>query len=125
MLFTSWRQRNLKAEDDMGTVTHIGRAKFAIGDLIYHRMFKYRGVVIDVDSTLQLTDEWYDAVARSRPPKDRPWYHVLVHGAAHVTYVAERNLQRDASLEPIDHPMVTHFFSKLENGRYVRETRSN
>lgn len=109
----------------MGKVTYINRANFSIGDLIYHRMFKYRGVIIDVDPTFQLTDEWYEAVARSRPPKDKPWYHVLVHEASHATYVAERNLKSDESMDPIVHPLVTQFFTKFENGRYIRESSSN
>ena len=29
---------------------------------------------------------------RRLPPKNQPWYHVLVHGADHTTYVAEQNL---------------------------------
>jgi len=56
-----------------------------------------------VDETFQGSDEWYDEVARSRPPKDKPWYHVLVHGASHRTYVAERHLEPDVSGEPIEH----------------------
>ncbi|MCH8891015.1 MAG: DNA-binding protein, partial [Myxococcales bacterium] len=32
----------------MGTVTNITRAQFAIGDLVHHRLFDYRGVIVDV-----------------------------------------------------------------------------
>jgi heat shock protein HspQ len=92
----------------MGTVTRINCAGFSIGDLIRHRLFEYRGVVVDVDSTFQLAEEWYEAMAKSRPPKDKPWYHVLVHGSTQITYVAERNLERDASAKPISHPMIGH-----------------
>lgn len=109
----------------MGTVTKISRAKFSIGDLVHHQLFNYRGVVVDVDATFQSTTEWYETVAKSRPPKDEPWYHVLVHGATHSTYVAERNLERDASTEPITHPMVGQIFTRFEDGRYFREGRAN
>lgn len=109
----------------MGTVTSISRSKFSVGDVIHHQLFDYRGVVVDVDATFQSTEEWYEAVARSRPPKDKPWYHVLVHGAVHSTYVAEKNLEHDASVEPISHPMLGQFFSRFEDGRYVREGRAN
>ena len=104
----------------MGNVTNITRAKFSIGDLIHHQLFDYRGVIIDVDQDFQGADDWYEKVAKSRPPKDKPWYHVLVHGSIHGTYVAEQNLERDESAEPIDHPMVGQFFSTFENGKYVR-----
>ena len=109
----------------MGTVTNISRGRFSVGDLIHHRLFDYRGVIADVDVTFQLSEEWYEAVARSRPPKDKPWYHVLVHGAAHMTYVAEQNLARGLVAEPIDHPLIPQFFSRFEDGRYVRGGRVN
>jgi heat shock protein HspQ len=109
----------------MGTVTSMSRAKFTVGELIHHRLFKYRGVIVDVDPTFQLSDEWYEAVAKSRPPKDKPWYHVLVHGEAHTTYVAEQNLVGDANTEAISHPLISHFFSGFEGGRYVSDTRTN
>lgn len=104
----------------MGTVTNITMVKFSVGELVHHRLFDYRGVIVDVDPNFQGTEEWYEAVARSRPPKNKPWYHVLVHGAAHSTYVAERNLESDDSVEPINHPMLEKFFSKFENGTYIR-----
>ena len=77
----------------MGTVTDIFRVKFSVGDLVHHRIFNYRGVIVDVDRNFQSSEEWYEIVAKSRPPKNRPWYHVLVHGSDHSTYVAERTLK--------------------------------
>jgi heat shock protein HspQ len=104
----------------MGTVTDIVRPKFAIGELVHHRRFKYRGVIVDVDPRFQATEEWYQAVALSRPPKNKPWYHVLVDDAIHSTYVAERNLEPDKNTDPITHPMLWRIFSRLEGGRYIR-----
>lgn len=94
------------------------KARFGVGQLIRHARFDYRGVVVDVDPTFSGTDEWYESVARSRPPKDRPWYHVLPHGATHMTYVAERNLEEDPSSEPVDHPLLSVFFGLFSEGRY-------
>jgi len=93
--------------------------KFAIGQLVKHLLFDYRGVVVDVDATFQGTEAWYEQMARSKPPKDNPWYHVLVHNAQHMTYVAERNLVMDKTHKPIDHPLVEAFFSDFKNGHYV------
>lgn len=109
----------------MGTVVDFRTAKYSIGDLVVHRLFEYRGVVVDVDATFQSTDEWYTAMAKSRPPKNKPWYHVLVHGADHSTYVAEQNLAADASAEPINHPMIEQFFAGFEDGRYIYVDQSN
>jgi len=94
--------------------------RFGVGQLVEHQLFGYRGVVVDVDATFQLTEEWYRDVARSRPPKDRPWYHVLVDGGEHMTYVAEQNLGEDASDEPVSHPWLGRFFDRFSSGRYHR-----
>jgi len=95
--------------------------RFAIGELIHHRRFDYRGVIVDVDPEYRGSEEWYELVARSRPPKDAPWYHVLVHGASHATYVAERHLEPDPSGEQIQHPALGDFFDRFEHGRYVSD----
>ena len=94
--------------------------KFNIGQLIHHRLFEYRGVIVDVDATFQGTEEWYEQMAKSRPPRDEPWYHVLVDEAQHTTYVAERNLKSDELNDPINHPLLDHFFSDFRDGRYIR-----
>jgi len=98
--------------------TDMKLAKFSIGQCIEHRLFNYRGVVVDVDPEFQGSDDWYDEVARSRPPKDEPWYHVLVHEAGRETYVAERNLTQDDSSEPVSHPLVDEFFTGFDQGVY-------
>ena len=95
------------------------RAQFMIGQLVHHKLFGYRGVIIDADPVFSETEEWYEHVARTRPPKDRPWYHILVHETGERTYVAERNLRSDTSHLPIDHPAVHHFFSDFRDARYV------
>ena len=95
------------------------KPKFFIGQLISHRRFGYRGVIVDVDPVFQGTEEWYEQVARSRPPKDRPWYHVLVHEAEHSTYVAEQHLDVDRDGGQVDHPALGRFFGRFSNGRYL------
>jgi len=101
------------------------RARFSIGQTVHHRLFDYRGVVYDVDPWFSGTEEWYEQVARSRPPKDEPWYNVLVDGGEQETYVAERNLEADASGEPIRHPGVAHLFGELKDGAYVAKRPAN
>jgi heat shock protein HspQ len=101
------------------------RARFAIGQLVNHRLFGYRGVIHDVDPTFQGTDEWYQAMAKSKPPRDRPWYRVLVHGSVHETYVAERNLDADEAGEPVNHPLVETIFDSFHDGAYHIERAVN
>ena len=100
-------------------------AEFEVGQVVHHLKFGYRGVVFDVDPRFQGTEEWYEQVARSRPPKDKPWYHVLVHDAAHTTYVAERHLEPDPTGGPIHHPLLAQLFGSFENGRYRTERTIN
>ncbi len=71
------------------------RNKFHPGQVIHHKLFDYRGAIVGVDETFQLSEEWYEHVARSRPPKDQPWYHVLVHGGGphHLRGRAEPGVQ--------------------------------
>lgn len=101
------------------------RCRFGVGQLVHHKLFDYRGVVFDVDATFQGSEEWHETVARSRPPKSEPWYHVLVHQAVHTTYVAERNLEPDDSGTPIQHPALEHFFDDFCDGLYLRRKSTN
>ena len=100
-------------------------AQFFIGQQVQHRLFKYRGLIYDVDPVFMGTEEWYEAMAKSRPPKDAPWYHVLVHEADHTTYVAERNLMSHAGTGYIDHPLLAQYFNGFEEGVYRPVNRAN
>jgi heat shock protein HspQ len=101
------------------------QAKFSIGQCIYHRLFHYRGVIVDVDPVFSGSDEWYEQVAKSRPPKDEPWYHVLVHDEGNETYVAEQNLSGDDSNEPVNHPLLEEFFVDFDKGVYLTGRQAN
>lgn len=105
--------------------THTSFARFSVGDVVHHKAFDYRGVIVDVDAQFMLSDEWYEQVAKSRPPKDQAWYRVLVDNANLETYVAERHLELDDAGEGINHPLVDAFFSRFVNGRYLNDNRMN
>ncbi len=100
-------------------MSSITQARFQIGQIVEHRLFNYRGVIFEVDPVFSLSEDWYEQMARSRPPKDRPWYHVLVDNGVHTTYVAERNLVPSANLDQIHHPALTEYFSAFKNGLYL------
>ena len=60
------------------TAPLIGRARFAPGDIVRHRMFDFRGVVFDIDPVFANSDEWYEAIPEEiRPAKEQPYYHLL------------------------------------------------
>ncbi|MBF0447446.1 MAG: heat shock protein HspQ [Magnetococcales bacterium] len=96
----------------------IPSSKFFVGQVVYHNLFRYRGVVVDVDPSYQKDPVWYDLMARTRPPKEQPWYQILVHGSQSESYVAERNLQIDSTSEPIENPNLHKYFVLFSNGLY-------
>lgn len=96
--------------------------KFRIGQVIHHRRYDYRGVIVDMDPECKAPDEWYYG-NRTQPPRDEPWYHVLVHGGQE-TYVAEENLEPDTSGEEVDHPLVDKLFPTFQDGRYYVQSRN-
>ena len=103
----------------------MNESAFFVGQIVHHKLFDYRGVIFDVDPGFQGTEAWYRQVARSRPPKDQPWYHVLVDGRPATTYVAQRNLEPAENLSPIEHPLVEEVFSGFADGIYRPRRRSN
>ena len=99
-------------------VTH---ASFAIGDVVRHRMFDFRGVVFDIDPVFANSEEWYNAIpAEVRPRRDQPFYHLLAENSEsnYVAYVSQQNLLSDAEAGPVDHPSVTELFEDFADGRY-------
>jgi heat shock protein HspQ len=97
-------------------------AKFAIGQVVKHRLFPFRGVIFDVDPEFANTDEWYEAIPEEiRPSKDQPFYHLLAENAEayYVAYVSEQNLVLDDSGDPIEHPQIGEVFDELRDGAYV------
>ena len=100
-------------------------AKFAPGQMVNHRLFGYRGVVYDVDAQFDGSDQWNQISAKLIPPRDRPWYRILVDGSDSETYVAERNLELDDSGEPIRHPDLGVHFFELRGNVYISYKPAN
>ena len=96
--------------------------KFQPGQLVRHRRYGYRGVVVAVDHECRASVEWHQS-NRTQPDRDQPWYHVLVDGGTLTTYPAQENLEADPSGQPIDHPMVDLFFTTFIEGHYDRNDR--
>ena len=104
----------------------VRRAKFAIGQVVRHRLFPFRGVIFDVDPQFANTEEWYEAIPKEvRPRKDQPFYHLLAENAdtEYIAYVSEQNLLEDRSGEPIRHPQLRELFDRMPDGNYVPKDR--
>src|ERR1700747_2527382 len=77
-------------------------ARFAIGDVVRHRLFDFRGVIFDVDPEFANSEEWYEAIPEAmRPSTDQPFYHLLAENAesSYIAYVSQQNLLADESDE--------------------------
>ncbi|OYW93560.1 MAG: DNA-binding protein, partial [Caulobacterales bacterium 32-67-6] len=80
------------------------RAKYAIGQVVRHRIFPFRGVIFDVDPEFANSEDWWLSIPVDvRPHKDQPFYHLLAENqeSAYVAYVSEQNLLPDESGEPV------------------------
>jgi len=99
----------------------IPRARFAIGEVVRHRLLDFRGVIFDVDPEFANSEEWYQAIPEAiRPSKNQPFYHLLAENAeaSYVAYVSQQNLVADDSEEPVDHPAIGSFFERFDGRRY-------
>ena len=103
----------------------MNQSDFFIGQIVEHQIFGYRGVIFGVDPVFGLSEEWYEQVARSQPPKDRPWYHVLVDKQRHTTYVAERHLVASENLAQVEHPQLGEYFDRFDGHRYHTASRAH
>ena len=104
----------------MGLNLDMPLARFAIGEVVRHRIFDFRGVVFDVDPQFANSEEWYEAIPEAiRPSKEQPFYHLLAENAesTYVAYVSQQNLVPDESDEPVDHPGIDAMFDRAD-GRY-------
>ncbi|UAL08707.1 heat shock protein HspQ [Caulobacter segnis] len=101
-------------------------AKFAIGQVVRHRIFPFRGVVFDVDPVFANTEEWWQSIPEDiRPTKDQPFYHLLAENDdnSYVAYVSEQNLLPDDSGEPVGHPQTSVIFESFDHGQYKLRPR--
>jgi heat shock protein HspQ len=99
----------------------VAHARFAIGDVVRHRLFDFRGVVFDIDPVFANSEEWYQAIPEDvRPRKDQPFYHLLAENAesSYIAYVSQQNLLKDEAGEPVHHPAISGLFDGYRDGRY-------
>ena len=97
------------------------KAHFAIGEVVRHKLYGFRGVVFDIDPVFANSDEWYEAIPEDvRPRREQPYYHQHAENqeASYVAYVSQQNLAEDAEGGPVDHPSLPQLFETFEAGRY-------
>ena len=95
--------------------------EFQPGQVIKHKKYEYRGLIVAFDETCQATDDWYQS-NQTQPDRNQAWYHILVDGAQHVTYVAESSIDLDQTGRAVVHPLLNLFFFGIDEGKnqYLR-----
>lgn len=100
---------------------NITNTQFAIGQVVRHRQFSFRGVIIDVDPEFANSEEWWQSIPEDqRPRRDQPFYHLLAENDsdAYHAYVSEQNLLTDESGEPLHHPELGEVFGDFLGDHY-------
>ena len=96
-------------------------AKYALGQVVRHRVYAFRGVIFDVDPIFANTEEYWLSIPEAiRPHKDQPFYHLLAENeqSSYMAYVSEQNLLADDSGEPVGHPHTALIFDSFQDGHY-------
>jgi len=94
---------------------------FNIGDIVKHRIYPFRGVIIDVDPEFSNTEEWYQSIpAEIRPSRNQPYYHLMAENTEtfYTAYVSQQNLVKDGENGPLEHPDLEEIFSGIDKGKY-------
>ena len=100
---------------------NIRKTQFSIGQVVRHRVYPFRGVIVDVDSEFNNSEEWWQSIPEEvRPRKDQPFYHLLAENedTSYVAYVSEQNLLIDESGIPVNHPEVAQVFGQFLGNSY-------
>ena len=105
----------------MNRVIQARTARFAIGQVVRHRVYPFRGVIFDVDPVFSNSEDWWLAIPEEiRPSKDQPYYHLFAENedSEYIAYVSEQNLLPDESGLPLRHPKVGDVLEQSRDGQY-------
>ena len=108
------------------SIMNIQNTRFSIGQVVRHRIYSFRGVIVDVDPEFNNSEEWWQSIPEEvRPRKDQPFYHLLAENetTAYEAYVSEQNLLIDNSGEPVNHPQIAEVFGEFRGDSYAVPTR--
>jgi heat shock protein HspQ len=114
-------QRDIASMTENPEMPITAEARFAIGEVVRHRVFDFRGVVFDIDPVFANSEDWYQAIPEQvRPHKDQPFYHLFAENAdsSYIAYVSQQNLLPDADQGPVNHPAIEGYFDDWGGERY-------
>ena len=126
MRLATLRRQQLKEERDEKPQN----VEFSVGQLVKHRRYGYRGVVVGWDPVCNAPEEWQEAmqVKKLKHKADQAFYHTLVdirdRQTSQRTYMAAENViavNPGENVEPVQHPEVEQHFCAFDphRGRYI------
>ena len=124
----SIKKNNDEKKEDLTSKTNLSKKikvykdpLFNIGDIVKHRIYPFRGVIVDVDPEFSNTEEWYQSIpAEIRPSREQPYYHLMAENTEtfYTAYVSQQNLVGDGENGPLEHPDLEEIFSGMDHGKY-------
>ncbi|XP_033636099.1 uncharacterized protein LOC117297079 isoform X1 [Asterias rubens] len=99
------------------------KVKFRVGQVIRHKTWGYRGVIVGWDETAKAPEDWIGRMHGSHKHwRSLPNYSVLVDSRDRsddqTTYVAEENIEIIKNTK-VQHPQVEEYFEKFDGTRYL------
>lgn len=108
---------------------HKGKLLFSIGDIVHHKMFQFRGVVVAWDPKPTVDVTRWDGLGHVENPMDLPFYHVIPDqgdcievfgGERQMRYVCEENLEECAdNRKLLDVDLQPEWEYDSSNGSYI------
>ena len=124
----SIKKNNNEKKEDLTSMPNLSKKikvykdpLFNIGDIVKHRIYPFRGVIVDVDPEFSNTEEWYQSIpAEIRPSREQPYYHLMAENTEtfYTAYVSQQNLVGDGENGPLEHPDLEEIFSGMDHGKY-------
>jgi hemimethylated DNA binding protein len=108
---------------------HKGKLRFSIGDIVNHKIFQFRGVVVAWDPKPTMDVTRWDGLGHIDNPMELPFYHVIPDhgdcveafgGERPLRYVCEENLEEcPANRKMIDVSLQSEWGRNPSDGSYV------
>ncbi|XP_057307550.1 F-box only protein 21-like [Hydractinia symbiolongicarpus] len=101
---------------------HRDKVKYRIGQVIKHKRFGYRGVIVGWDYRTKAPDQWIQVNHFDPTWRYQPNYSILVDTRdrtdVQTTYVVEENMEVISDTK-IEHPDIDEYFQSYGGSQYV------
>ncbi|XP_070568963.1 uncharacterized protein [Ptychodera flava] len=98
--------------------------KYRVGQVIKHKLWGYRGVIIGWDETAKAPEQWLKQMHPADKPhwRKQPNYSILVdtrdRPQAQVTYIPQENIEIVSNTKVI-HPALDDYFEAYDGSQYL------